>query len=98
MVHFSGCRLVYGVFQTATVSSLFECLLQCNNNIYCAATNYREGDSLQEIEEKATKNCELVEVSDGKEPILVKDDRYKVYSVLAEFTEVHIIMKRNMFY
>ena len=89
MIHFSGYRLVKGVFQTATVSSLFECLLQCNNNIYCATINYREGDSFQDIEEKATKNCELVEVSDGKEPILVKDDRYKIYSVLPEFTEVY---------
>lgn len=68
------------------MTSLIECLFQCNDNIYCASINYRDDDSLQE---NKTKSCELVEHINGiAEPTLVKDAHYKVYTVLPEFIEV----------
>ena len=67
------------------MTSLIECLFQCNDNIYCVSINYRDDDSKQEN----ANNCEMVKQINGlAEPILVKDARYKIYTVLLQIIKV----------
>ena len=83
MLFILGKRLLTGIFQMASVSSLMECFFYCASEVFCFAINYRN-DLLSE-------NCELIQ-SGSQENEVVKDERYRIYILIQDNFEVIFVL------